>query len=190
MKRFSCWLSFLFLLLVSVPVAGAEENVLVAESYTIGAGDVLDISVWKDEAQTKTVIVLPDGTIAFPLIGQVVAAGKTVGQLKAELSEKVSQYVPDPVLTVIVQQVNSMLIYVVGRVNNPGRFVLNTNINVLQALTMAGGLNPFAKRGKIRIMRGEGSDTKIFNFNYDEVSSGENLAQNIRLKRGDVVVAP
>ena len=183
--------SFCLLMFAAAPLWGAEDApLLTGEPYLIGAGDVLDISVWKDEAQTKTVAVLPDGTISFPLIGQVMAEGKTVSQLKEEIRQKVSQFVPDPVLTVIVHQVNSMQIYVIGRVNNPGRFLLSTNVNVLQALTMAGGLNPFAKREKITVMREELGDTTIFKFNYDEVATGENLQQNIRLRRGDVVVVP
>lgn len=182
---------FSLLLFAAAPLRAVEDALpLTGEPYLIGAGDVLDISVWKDEAQTKSVVVLPDGTISFPLIGQVVAEGKTVVQLKEEIRQKVSQFVPDPVLTVIVHQVNSMLIYVVGKVNSPGRFLLSTNVNVLQALTMAGGLNPFAKREKITIMREEGGNTTIFKFNYDEVAGGENLPQNIRLRRGDVVVVP
>ena len=192
MKRLlSLMCGFCLLLFAVSPVLAAEDSPLLAgEPYLIGAGDVLDISVWKDEAQTKTVVVLPDGTISFPLIGQFTAEGKTVSQLKEEIRQKVSQFVPDPVVTVIVHQVNSMLIYVVGKVNNPGRFLLSTNVNVLQALTMAGGLNPFAKREKITIMREELGDTAMFKFNYDEVAAGENLPQNIRLRRGDVVVVP
>ncbi|MCG2748942.1 MAG: polysaccharide biosynthesis/export family protein [Desulfobulbaceae bacterium] len=192
MKRLlSLMFVFCLLLFAVTPLLAAEDSpLLTGDPYLIGAGDVLDISVWKDEAQTKTVIVLPDGTISFPLIGQLMAEGKTVSQLKEEIRQKVSQFVPDPVVTVIVHQVNSMLIYVVGKVNNPGRFQLSTNVNVLQALTMAGGLNPFANREKITIMRDEWGDTTIFKFNYDEVAAGENLQQNIRLRRGDVVVVP
>ncbi len=192
MKRLlSLMCGFCLLIFFVSPVLAAEDSPLLAgEPYLIGAGDVLDISVWKDEAQTKTVVVLPDGTISFPLIGQFTAEGKTVSQLKEEIRQKVSQFVPDPVVTVIVQQVNSMLIYVIGKVNNPGRFLLSTKVNVLQALTMAGGLNPFAKREKITIMREELGDTTMFKFNYDEVAAGENLQQNIRLRRGDVVVVP
>lgn len=190
-KLLSLMCGICLLMFAVAPLWAAEDTPLLAgEPYLIGAGDVLDISVWKDEAQTKTVVVLPDGTISFPLIGEVVAEGKTVSQLKDEIRQKVSHFVPDPVLTVIVHQVNSMLIYVVGRVNNPGRFLLSTNVNVLQALTMAGGLNPFAKRDKITVMREEAGDTGIYKFNYDEVAAGENLQQNIRLRRGDVVVVP
>ena len=139
---------------------------------------------------TKLVTVLPDGKISFPLIGELQAAGKTVASLHKELEIKLNRYVPDVSLSMMVAQVNSMLIYVIGRANNPGRFVLNTNANVLQALAMAGGLNPFAKRGKIKIFREEGTETKSFAFDFDEVAKGEALEQNIRLHRGDVIVVP
>jgi len=158
--------------------------------YLIGPGDVLYISAWKVEDMTKLVTVLPDNKISFPLIGEVVAGGKTVVQLKKELEDKISRFVPDPNLSVMVQQVNSMQIYVIGKVNHPGRFVLNTNVNVLQALAMAGGLNPFAKRNKIKIFREKGDKPEIFKFRYDDVSQGIHPEQNIRLKRGDVIVVP
>ena len=182
------------LIMMMVAVAGlaeaAGEAAWPSADYIIGAGDVLDISVWKDEALTKLVTVLPDGKISFPLIGEVAAAGKTVAVLHKELEIKLNRFVPDVSLSMMVSQVNSMLIYVIGRVNSPGRFVLNTQVNVLQALAMAGGLNPFAKRGKIKIFREEGPETQTFSFDYDEVAKGEALEQNIRLQRGDVIVVP
>lgn len=193
MKRFMCLMICFWLLPACAPLQNVENYAGSpnGEQYRIGAGDVLDISVWKDEAQTKVLVVLPDGAISLPLIGRVMAEGKTTAQLKEEITQKVSRFVPDPVVTVIVQQANSMFIFVVGRVNHPGRFVINTNVNVLQALTMAGGLNPFAKRKKIRIIREEKhGETRIFIFNYDDVSEGKNLAQNIKLCRGDMVVVP
>jgi polysaccharide export outer membrane protein len=159
-------------------------------TYPIGPGDVLGISIWKDEALTKDVVVLPDGVISFPLVGLIKAAGKTVAQLKSELEERLSQYVTDPVLNVEVKQVNSLIIYVIGRVNTPGRFNLNTNITALQALATAGGLNPFAKRDKVKIMRQEGGITRIFPFHYDDIADGKHLEENIELKRGDVIVVP
>jgi len=158
--------------------------------YVIGAGDVLDISVWNNETLTKAVTVLPDGKIHFPLIGEIVAGGKTLVNLEKELKAKLHPFVPDPELSVMVGQVNSMLIYVIGKVNHPGRFVLNTNVNVLQALATAGGLNAFAKRNKIKIFRKIKGGTHIFPFDYDHVTEGENLEQNVLLEKGDVVVVP
>ena len=175
------------------PAGTAAEGAAAADfgpDYLLGPGDVIDIAVWKDETLTKSVIVLPDGKISFPLIGEIKAAGRTVPQLKEEIAKKISPYAPDPTVSIEVRQVNSMLVYVIGRVNTPGRFSLNTNVNVLQALTMAGGVNPFAKRDKIKIFRREGAKTTIFRFKYDEVVEGSALEQNIILQRGDVVVVP
>jgi polysaccharide export outer membrane protein len=170
--------------------AGAETAVDFGPDYLLGPGDIIDIAVWKDETLTKSVVVLPDGKISFPLIGEIRAAGRTVPQLKQEITKKISPYAPDPIISIEVRQVNSMLVYVIGRVNTPGRLSLNTNINVLQALTMAGGLNSFAKRDKIRIFRREGAKTTIFRFKYDDVTEGSDLEQNIVLQRGDIIVVP
>jgi polysaccharide biosynthesis/export protein len=174
----------------ALPASGAGASVDFGPDYLLGPGDVIDIAVWKDETLTKSVTVLPDGKISFPLIGEIKAAGRTVPQLKEEITKKISPFAPDPTISIEVRQVNSMLIYVIGRVNTPGRFSLNTNVNVLQALTIAGGVNPFAKRDKIKIFREEGTKTKIFRFKYDEVVEGTELDQNIVLQRGDVVVVP
>jgi len=175
---------------VAEEVKMVESPALPRENYIIDPGDVLDISVWKDEALTKVVTVLPDGKIAFPLIGEIVAQGKTVVQLTDELKSKISPFVPDPEITIVVQQTNSMLIYVIGKVNNPGRFAFNMDVDVLQALAMSGGFNPFAKRNKVKIFRRIGDQTQIFEFKYDEVSKGKGLEQNIKLGKGDVIVVP
>ena len=184
-------------LLASPPAPHAQETPtpsepepIVSGAYRIGPGDVLDISVWKDEALTKLMPVLPDGTISFPLVGKLTAGGRTLEDFKAELEEHISRYVPDPVLSVSVQQVNSMMVYVIGRVNSPGRVMLNTNVTALQALAMAGGPNPFAKRNKIKIFREEPDRTLIFDFPYDDISRGDRLEFNIEMKRGDVMVVP
>ena len=168
----------------------ADRTIPAAEDYRIGPGDELDITVWKNEDLTKMVTVLPDGRISFPLIGQLTAAGKTVEQLSAALRQRLSRYVPDVELSVIVAKVNSIFIYVIGRVNNPGRFELNTNVSAMQALAMAGGLNPFAKRGKIKIFRHNLAAPGYFTFNYDDVAKGVDQSHDIWLKRGDLIVVP
>ena len=176
------------------PAVPAQAAADVDSTYLIGPGDVLSISVWKDEALTKDVVVLPDGVISFPLVGLMKAEDKTLAQLKAEIAEKISQYVKEPVLNVEVKQVNSMIVYVIGRLNMlstvSGRLVLNANANVLQALASTGGLNPFAKRNNIKIFRQEGGKTRIFRFHYDDVIEGKHLEENIDLKRYDVIVVP
>ena len=170
----------------------AEEKtaILPVDDYVIGPGDVLDISVWKEQALTKLVTVLPDGKISFPLIGAITAGGKTLDQISKELEQKLSRFVPDINLSVLVDQVNSHMVYVIGRVRNPGRFILNTNIDVLQALAMAGGLTPFAEQGNIKIFRQAQGGKEILNFDYDDVTNGKKLEQNIILQRGDVIVVP
>ena len=173
--------------------AGASslpKAVAAVSDYVIGPGDVLDISVWKDETLTRLTIVRPDGFITFPLIGDLVAGGKSVPQLRTELEGKLARYVPDSILSLDIKQVNSMIIYVIGKVNNPGRFPLNTNVTVLQALATAGGLNPFAKESMIKIIREEQGDKQIISFDYNEIAKKDNLAQNIILKKGDVVLVP
>lgn len=159
-----------------------------AGAYRIGAGDMLDISVWKNPDLTRQRVVLPDGTIQMPLLGQVIVEGKTVVDLEKELEEKLASFVSSPVLSVSLIQVNSMVVYVIGKVNHPGRFAVHKNIDVLQALSVAGGLTPFAKEKEIGVFRKVDGQTKIMNFNYDEVSEGENLDQNIMLQRDDVIV--
>jgi polysaccharide export outer membrane protein len=174
----------------AAPTAAQEAVSAYGPDYLIGPGDVLEVSVWKEEAQTKSVVVLPDGNFSFALIGEIQAANRTLADLKKEIMIRLVKYAPKEEVNLEVKQVNSMLVYVIGRVNQPGRFVLNTNVDVLQALSIAGGLNPFAKRTQIKVFRKEGGKTTILRFNYDEVTDGEKLGQNVILKRGDVVVVP
>jgi len=194
MRRNIYLIVFLTIVIVMVSATHAADQPQAEMSpmgdYVIGPGDVLNISVWNNETLTKAVTVLPDGKIHFPLIGEIVVGGKTLVVLEKELKTKLHPFVPDPELSVMVGQVNSMLIYVIGKVNQPGRFALNTNVNVLQALATAGGLNTFAKRNKIKIFRKTRGKTHILPFEYDRVTEGENPEQNVRLERGDVVVVP
>jgi polysaccharide export outer membrane protein len=192
MNTYRSGIATVLLVLLIVVTASAADTAAqaIGQDYVIGPGDVLEISVWKEEALTKLVTVLPDGKISFPLIGEAMASGWTVADLKKEIQTRLSQFVPDPVLSLSVNQMNSLMIYVVGKAKNPGRFILNTNVDVLQALAMAGGLNSFAKRGQIKVFRKYDGQTKIFDFDYDDVSEGKRLEQNIQLVRGDVIVVP
>lgn len=192
------FLLFSLVLVSPAPAANLPAAAVVPDAksaaanpdYIIGSGDVLDISVWKDNTLTRSVVVLPDGTISFPLIGELKAEGKNVDELKQEMEKKLARYVSDLVLSVEVRQCNSMMIYVIGRVNSPGRQVLNSRVTVLQALAMAGGPNPFAKKNNISILRQDGDKTVKLGFRYDDVVEGENMSDNIILKRGDVIVVP
>jgi polysaccharide export outer membrane protein len=175
---------------VPAPLSVAAPPAVPETGYQIGPGDILNIEVWKDPVLTRLVTVLPDGKIAFPLIGEVVAEGKTVSQLKKEIEGRLARYVQDAVITVEVRQMSSLQIYVLGRVNVPGRTILSANVNVLQALAIAGGPNAFANKSRIRILRQEGGKTLILSFDYDDVTAGKNMESNILLRRGDVVFVP
>lgn len=174
----------------SAKAAGMSSGSAIDASYRIGIGDVLFISVWKDESLTQQVTVLPDGTISFPLIGEITVNELSLSELKAELSKRLARYIAEATISVQAIQLNSQAIYIIGKVNHPGRFMLLNNINVLQALAMAGGLNPYAKSGRIRVFRQTPKGTRILSFDYDEVAKGKHLEQNIQLKRGDVIVVP
>jgi polysaccharide export outer membrane protein len=157
--------------------------------YQIVPGDVLEISVWREEGLDLKILVRPDGGISFPLIGSVVAGGRTVDQLRDEISKRLGDFLSSPEVTVAVVNSNQK-IYVVGKVGKPGEFLILKRITVMQALAMAGGLTPFADRDDIGILRRKGKDELRLPFDYDSVESGEKLEQNILLQDGDVVVVP
>jgi len=174
--------------LLAMVLAGAATA--ADQAYVIGAGDLISISVWKDQSMSRQLVVLPDGYITFPLIGRLKAEGKTLDRLESEVTRKLGRFISKPVVTVEVQQVNSMQIYVIGKVNRPGRFALSDEVDVLQALAMAGGFNTFARRSRVRIFRKVDGKTTILPFDYDSVADGKKLEQNVYLQRGDVVVVP
>ena len=161
------------------------------DAYQIGPQDVLEISVWKDEILSRKVTVRPDGFITFPLIGEVLVEGRTVGALAKEMDERLTQFVSDPRITIAVSEVNSFRIFVIGKVNKPGGFQIGQYTDVMQALSLAGGLTPFAREGSMKVLRrGKQGDQTTFPFDYGEVLKGKNLEQNIVLQRGDVVMVP
>lgn len=174
----------LALLCIFFPMQGSCKN----GPYIIGPGDILNLSVWKNSDLTRQVTVLPNGIIHLPLADQIKAAGLSVRELKEQLKKEFTPFIPEPEISVSVHQINSLVVYVTGKVKNPGRFSLHDNLNVLQVLSLAGGMPPFAKEKKISILRKNKGKTQIFLFNYKAVSKGEQLEQNILLKRGDVIV--
>lgn len=199
------FLVFLFLFLTltgcgTFPSSSATETQTATEkpqaaetahdSYIVQPGDILTISVWKEKDLQGDVAVRPDGGLNFPLAGDIMVSGKTVEQLQKELAAKLQKYVPDPVVTVSVKQSAGYKIYVVGKVNRPGEFPANRDVDVMQALSMAGGLTPYASENRIKILRRENGVLKSIPFKYSHVKKGEDLEQNIILRGGDVVVVP
>lgn len=159
-------------------------------AYVIGPQDVLDVNVWKEPDMTRTVPVRPDGKITLPLINDVQAAGTTPQQLAAAVTEKLRKFVNEPQVTVIVTQINSQRVFVVGEVLRAGAFPLLPGMTVLQALSSAGGFTTFANVKKIHVMRLVNGKHTELPFNYREVLNGDNPDQNITLQPGDTVVVP
>lgn len=168
------------------PVQAADDT----SKLEIGPGDILEISVWQDETLNREVVVPPDQVISFPLAGEVNVKGMTVADLRRTLQKRLVDYVPNAVVTVMFKQVTSMLVYVVGKVNNPGVFPINMNTTVMHVLSMAGGPNPFASTSNITILRNEDGKMTEIPFNYNEIKKGKNLEQNIVVQKGDVIIVP
>ena len=159
-------------------------------TYVIGPEDVLDVKVWKEPDISRTVPVRPDGKISLPLLNDVQAAGLEPMQLQAVITEGLKKFISDPQVTVIVMQINSRRIYVLGEVARPGAFPMLPNMTVLQALSAAGGFSQFAKLSAIYVLRTENGHQVTLPFNYKEVVRGVRPEQNIALKPGDTLVVP
>jgi len=159
-------------------------------NYIIGPQDVVDISVWKEPDLSRVVPFRPDGKISLPLLNDVQAAGLTPAQLGAQITTSLTKYVTNPQVTVIVSQINSQRIYILGEVARAGSYTLLPDMNVLQALSNAGGLTAFANSKKIYILRQDNGKQQKIPFNYKEVLSGKDPGQNVALKPGDTIVVP
>ncbi len=168
----------------------AKDAPAAEDAYALNPGDVLEISVWKEEGMQRDVLVLPDGKISFPLAGHIQAAGKSAEQVEKILAQRLKRYFPDPVITVTVKSVGGYTIFVIGQVRQSGRFFVGQPTDVLQALSLAGGFTEFADEDDIKILRREGGKQSILPFDYSDVEKGRELESNILLRSGDVVVVP
>lgn len=159
-------------------------------TYRAGPEDVLEISVWKEEGLRKEVLVRPDGGLSYPLIGEIQAAGRSIVEIQGEVAKRLEKFIPDPVVSVAILKIGSQRVYVIGKVQKPGEFPVGRYVDVLQALSMAGGLTPFADANSIRVMRRDGDKQVVLPFEYNRVVRGDKLEQNVQLRAGDVVVVP
>ena len=215
LSAFSLWMSLVFLAIGGCATGGAgtSSSATIAKApptsettakaadlakdakelsgdYEIGPEDLIEISVWREKDLQREVLVRPDGWLTFPLVGNVRAAGKTAHELQAEITKRLRKYIPDPVVTVTLLKVQGLKIFVIGKVDKPGEYMVGRYVDVLQALSLAGGLTPFANEDDIKILRRQGNSERIIPFDYSEVKRGRNLEQNIRLQAGDVVMVP
>jgi len=161
-----------------------------SQGYKLQPGDVLHVVVWKETDLQSEVLIRPDGGISFALAGDLMAAGHTTDEVRAELETRVRKLVPGAVVTVEVKAVNGNRVFVIGKVNRPGDFALSRPIDVMQAISLAGGLTPFASGDRIRVLHRDGERQKSVRFRYSEVSKGRSLDQNILLQSGDTVIVP
>ena len=161
----------------------------VVADYQIGSEDVLDISVWKNTELSRTVPVRPDGKISLPLVNDIQAAGLTPAALREELTMRLSEFVPSPEVSVIVREVHSVKVAVVGAVKTPGRYELKSPATVLELIALSQGLTEFASRDRIVVLRREGGSTKRIPFNYRKVADGDEQ-ENFVVRPGDIIVVP
>lgn len=176
--------AFFLALISAIPTSYA------AESYILNPGDRLFISVWNEQALQKEVVILPDGTISFPLAGQLNSQGQTVLELEEELKSRLSEYISDPVVNVTVNEVAGNTVHIIGKVLRPGSFSMSQPLDAMQALSLAGGLNTFAEENNIIILRRNGDKQEIIPVHYARIKKGQSLDSNVMLKSGDVIIIP
>ena len=181
------WLNGLLVLgwLLSFSSVQAEDS-----PYLLQSGDILQISVWKEADLQGEVLVRPDGGISFPLVGDLQVQGLSIAQTIELISKKIEKYIPDPMVSVATKQLGGNLIYVIGKVNRAGEFTFNRPVDVMQALSLAGGTTTYADLSDIRILRRVDGKQTAIRFDYSDVEKGKALNTNILLHSGDVVVVP
>jgi polysaccharide export outer membrane protein len=193
-KRSSEEKRFMHRIAIAIVVCGIPALAWAQQeaAYQVNPGDVLDVSVWGEENLQRQVLVLPDGMITFPLAGELEAAGRTTRELEATIAEQLERYIPDALVTVAVANAAGNKIYVLGEVNRPGEFPITRPLDVMQALTLAGGLTAYASQNKIKVLRREGTDEEqvVYPFRYGDVKDGDSMETNIRLRAGDVIIVP
>lgn len=176
--------------LLAQDAASDNKSKNVQEYYKIGAGDVLNIFVWKEPDLTQDLTVMPDGRIIFPMVGDIMAKGRSAVDFKNILTEKLKDYISSPEITVMVRESNSRLIYMIGKLNNPGSYPLAPEMTVLQALARAGGFNEWADTKHVMVVRRANNKETMLPFNYQDFIDGKKPAQNILLEPGDTIVVP
>lgn len=178
---------FFLLLSVKVELALAVDN---PGAYLLRQGDTVMISVWREEALQKQVIVLPDGSITFPLVGRIEVAGLSTPEVERRIAAKLKEYIPEPVVTVVIAAIDGNRAYVMGKVNSPGSLIINGPLTVLQAISIMGGFDKFADESGIKVIRTKADRQEVLPVHYKDIISGRDMSTNILLKAGDTIVVP
>lgn len=182
------YLVLAFVALLVSPSVWAQD---AGGQYRLHPGDTVSISVWHEDTLQKEVVVLPDGSVTFPLAGRVEVQGLTTPEAAKRVADKLKEYIPDPVVTVVVTKADGSLVYVVGKVLKPGPVPLTGPLTVLQALGMAGGLDKFADSDDIQVLRPTGKGTTVLlPVHYGDLLKGRDLKSNVALQAGDTILVP
>jgi polysaccharide export outer membrane protein len=199
MRALTSW--FLLALIVCGATGCAEEQVnykvdlVPPGEFLLGPEDVLIVTVWKNQDLSREVVIRPDGMISMPLIGDVPAANLTANNLAKRISDRLTEYMASPIVSVQLKEVNSYFVYVLGEVSKPGKYPLKSYANVMQGISLAGGFSPFAKKNKIKVLRvtvnGASEKNQIeIPVQYDDILKGNAAVGNFYLRSGDVIVVP
>ena len=184
------WMSFCVIVVLCSSAFSPQSIASPEDGYGLQPGDVIRVNVWREDGLDQGVLVRPDGGISFPLAGDLSAEGKTIEEVTQAIARELSEYIPNPVVTVSLEQNEGNRIYVTGRVKQPGVFLINRPVDIMQAIAMAGGLTPFADMDDIKVLRREKGVQRAIPFDYKAVRKGEALEQNILLRAGDTIVVP
>jgi polysaccharide export outer membrane protein len=182
-------------MIIALMIVGAFRVPLLAhaqghDNYQIGSEDVLDIAVWNHTSLSRTVPVRPDGKISLPLLNDVQAAGLTPMSLRDLLIQRFAEFVPTPEVSVIVKEVRSFKVSIIGEIKTPGRYEFKSRTTVLDALAQAGAFTSFASPSRIYVLRPNGSGIKQIPFNYKRVIATRGANENFFLEPGDIIVVP
>lgn len=178
--------SLLFFLTGGAGVHAADK----VDAYRLRSGDAALISVWREDTLNKEVRVLPDGSITFALVGRVEVAGLSTPEVEQRIAAGLKKYFPDPIVTVVITGIEGNRTYVLGKVLKPGPVVMSAPLTVLQALSIAGGLDKFADENTIKIIRPQANGQEVLPVNYKDLISGRDMKTNFLLKAGDTIVVP
>ena len=189
-RRAAVTLALGAIVIAAVPLNAQTVADAPTADYVIGPEDVLDIAVWNSTELSRTVPVRPDGKISLPLLNDVQAAGLTPMQLRDALAKALTAYIPTPTISIIVREVHSFKVTVIGEVKTPGRYELKSRSTVLDLLAIAGGLSQYAARGRIVVLRQEGGTTRELPFPYDKLTSKASGQDNFCVKPGDIILVP